>query len=356
MGKCKRIILITPSMSKGGAETQLLKIACFLKAENHKVLLVSMKQIDEFDGVLQKSGFDLIFLNSWIRKPFSNVKTLCKTFDDFRPDVVLAFMFVAIIAARLMKLKNNFKLISSIRISVVPAKWYIPFRLTSGLDDIIVYNSLAAKQRFEKKGLCVKGGRIIKNGISIPNFKLKDQFENKPFNWICVGHFRWNKDYKTLFKAIALIKHKDFKLNILGKLDGAQWPYEMIQSLGISEQVNLLGFKADPRAYLEASDAFVLSSFSEGMPNAILEAMSVAKPVVVTDIDGNHELVAQASCGFLCESANEHAMAAAMLKVMEMPQSKRLILGEKGSQYIRANFAEDVVMKHWMQLIDETTN
>jgi glycosyltransferase involved in cell wall biosynthesis len=351
----KRIILLTPSMSKGGAESQLLKIAQFLKAEDHKVLLISMKRIDEFDGALQECGCDLVFLNNWARKPFSNVRALCKIIDNFRPDVVLAFMFVAIIAARLLKLRNNFKLISSIRISVIPAKWYIPFRMTSGLDDVIVYNSLAAKQRFEKNGLCVRGGRIIKNGISIPTFQSNEQIESQSFNWICIGHFRWNKDYKTLFRAVALIKHKDFQLNILGKLDAEQWPEEMIKSLGISSHVNLLGFKSDPKSFLERADAFVLSSFSEGMPNAILEAMALAKPVVVTDIDGNRELVKQAACGFLCEPESEYAMAEAMLKIMEMPESKRLLLGERGNEYVRAHFAEDQVMKHWMQLINETT-
>ncbi|MBE9601662.1 glycosyltransferase [Pedobacter sp. MC2016-24] len=351
----KRIILLTPSMSKGGAESQLLKIARFLQTEDHKVLLISMKGIDEFDGALQECGCDLLFLNNWIRKPFSNVNALCRTIDNFKPDVVLAFMFVAIIAARVMKLRTNFKLISSIRISVIPAKWYVPFRMTSGLDDVIVYNSLAAKQHFEKKNLCVRGGRIIKNGISISNFKPKAQLANLPFKWICIGHFRWNKDYKTLFRAVALIKHHDFQLNILGKPDGEQWPEEMINSLGISSHVNLLGFKSDPRSFLEDANAFVLSSFSEGMPNAVLEAMALAKPVVVTDIDGNHELVTKAACGFLCESENEHAMATAMLKIMEMSDAKRFMLGERGREYVCANFAEDQVMKRWMQLINETT-
>ena len=349
----KRVILITPSMSKGGAETQLLKIALFLKSNNHNVLIISLKPIDEFNGDIRKSGLEILFLKNWLRYSFYNICMLYRTTKRFSPDVVIAFMFIAIIFARLLKLCVKFKLISTIRISVIPKKWYLAFKLTQKFDDAIVYNSVASKVNFEKQKLVSLGGVVIHNGIAIPecNNPIND-VNNKCFKWVCIGHFRWNKDYLTLFKAIALLKHKNFTVDIIGNLNGELWPHTVIEELGIQKHVNILGFKQQAHRYLGKSDAFVLSSFSEGMPNAILEAMAHAKPTVVTDIDGNRELVVKAQCGFLCEKQNEQDMAAKMLMIMDMSAADRLVLGVKGKLHIKTKFSEEKVMGEWMQLID----
>ncbi|TKC03695.1 glycosyltransferase [Pedobacter frigoris] len=352
----KRVILMTPSMSKGGAETQLLKVALFLRDNGHKVLIISLKPIDEFNGVLEKSGISLVFLGKWGRNTFSNLSMLWNAVKIFRPDVIVAFMFIAIIFARLLKLRLKFRLISTIRISVIPKKWYLLFKLTSGLDDAVVYNSVASKNNFEVQNFGLKNGLVINNGISINICSNEVREEENLFTWVCVAHFRWNKDYLTLFKAVTLIKERKFRLDIIGELNSEIWPYEIIKEMGISEHVRILGFKPNASYYLERSDAFVLSSFSEGMPNAILEAMAYGRPVVVTDIDGNRELVQQAGCGFLCERQNEYSMAANMLKIMDMHPLERNKLGAKGKMHIEKSFGEEKVMNEWMQLIEQLTS
>ncbi|WP_316791790.1 glycosyltransferase [Pedobacter frigoris] len=352
----KRVILMTPSMSKGGAETQLLKVALFLRDNGHKVLIISLKPIDEFNGVLEESGVSLVFLRKWSRNPFSNLRMLWDAVNIFRPDVVVAFMFIAIIFARLLKLGVKFRLISTIRISVIPKKWYLLFKATSGLDDAVVYNSVASKNNFEFKNFGLKNGLVINNGISIPMSSTEIREKESSFTWLCAAHFRWNKDYLTLFKAVALIKERKFRLDIIGELNNETWPYEVIKEMGIHEHVRILGFKPNASYYLERSDAFVLSSFSEGMPNAILEAMAYGRPVVVTDIDGNRELVQQAGCGFLCEPQNEYSMAANMLKIMDMQNVERDELGSSGKMHIEKSFGEEKVMNEWMQLIEQLTS
>ena len=102
---------------------------------------------------------------------------------------------------------------------------------------------------------------------------------------------------------------------------------------------------------MQDADAFVLSSFSEGMPNALLEAMSYAKPVVVTAIDCNKELLSQAACGLLSKIENEHDLAAKMLQMMQMTADERAELGRKGRIYIINHFAEDKVMNDWLALV-----
>jgi len=347
---------MTPSMSKGGAETQLLKIALFLQANGHKVLLLSLKPINEFNGEIERSGINVIFLRQWNRYPFFNLRLMMHVLKSFRPDVIVAFMFVAIIFARLFKILLRFRLISTVRISVLPKKWHLLFKMTSGLDDAIVYNSVASKDNFESRNLRLKTGMVINNGIAIPGTPVQvEKTKDSVFIWVCVAHLRWNKDYMTLFKAIALIKERKFIVDIIGEMNNQVWPLEVIKNMGIGDHVRILGFKPNTASYLARSDAFVLSSFSEGMPNAILEAMAHVKPIVVTDIDGNHELVEKANCGFLCGKQNEYMMAANMLKIMDMPEAERKALGMNGKNYVEEHFGEGNIMNEWMTLIDSFT-
>jgi glycosyltransferase involved in cell wall biosynthesis len=355
MKRFQRVLIITPSMSKGGAETQLVKVALHLQSNFNEVLIISLKPIDQFNGDLKKFGLNVLFLKNWSRHSFSNLRTIYNTIKTFKPNVVIAFMFIAIIFARLFKLIFRFKLISTIRTSVIKKKWFIAFKVTSSIDDIIVYNSFASKNNFEKRNLVKRNGIVINNGIYLPvleNAKGYDNSEDQ-FIWICAAHFSYNKDYPTLFKAIKLIKNKNFRVDIIGELNNEVWPFKLVEELGIEDRVNILGFQKNTGTYLNQSDAFVMSSHYEGMANAILEAMAHAKPIVVTDIDGNNELLRNGQCGLLCKKQNEYDMAENMIKVMGMTPNERNQMGQNGRKYIESHFKEEKVMNNWMNLVNE---
>ena len=342
-------------MSKGGAETQLIKVALFLKSQNCQVLTISLKPINEFDIDFEKEGIPVLFLKNWSKHPLNNLQFLYKTIREFKPDIVIAFMFIAIIIARLLKILLKFKLISSVRIAVLPAKWYLPYILTSGLDDIIVYNSRASKINFEKYLFADKNGIVINNAISVPDkhIQLMANPQAKKFVWVCLAHFRWNKDYNTLFKAIALIKHLNFRVDIIGEYTDQNNPSSIIKELNIESHVNIMGFKQHASQYLENSDAFVLSSFSEGMPNALLEAMAFSKPVVVSNIDCNVEILNDSRCGLLFKKSDEYDLAVKMMDMMNRSSHERNTMGMYGRTYVQKNFAEIRVMDNWLAIINQ---
>ncbi|RZJ78167.1 MAG: glycosyltransferase [Flavobacterium sp.] len=316
-------------------------------------MIISLKPVNYFDIDLQKEGITVVLLKNWFGNFFSNCLMLFKTVRAFNADVVVAFMFIAIIFARLLKIWFRFKLISTIRISVINKKWYLPFKLTSNLDDIVVYNSNASKVSFEERKLANRNGLVINNSITIPvivpqNIKSEHL---KTFVWVCVAHFKYNKDYLTLFKAIALLKNSNIRLDVVGNLHGETWPLKVIEIHQLQHKINLVG-QQNPTEYLEKADAFVLSSFSEGMPNAVLEAMAFSKPIVVSDIACNVEVVNDAKCGFLFEQGNELDLAEKMMSIMALADQERIELGQLGRVHIEHNFSEDKVMKDWLAVVN----
>ena len=111
----RKILFFTAALSKGGAETQLTKLATFLENRNNDILIVSLLPKNDIDIKINEPGIDVLYLKTWRWNFLSNLHQLFKSVRDFNPDVVIAFMFVAIIFARLLKLFFDYSLISSIR-------------------------------------------------------------------------------------------------------------------------------------------------------------------------------------------------------------------------------------------------
>ncbi|HEY1025864.1 MAG TPA: glycosyltransferase [Sphingobacteriaceae bacterium] len=349
----QRILFITPGLTRGGAETQLMKVARFLKTQNKDVTIIALKPLNDFKHIdFEKEGIRVLFLKSWKTQFLSNTFRLFKIVKHVKPDVVVAFMFIAILFARIMKLRYKFQLISSIRNSVISNKWKHAFKLTASLDDVIVYNSNASKLNFETQSLAKRNGIIINNAVAMPpvNQLAAPRSASKPFVWVTMAHFRPSKDYRTLFKAIALIKNENFRVDCLGHIRD-EWPYELIAELGITDKVRILGFQSNPADYLKEADAFVLSSFWEGSPNAMLEAMSYCKPIVASAVDGIEEFLAEADCGFLVNGGDAQDLASTMAHMMCLGSESRLKLGQKGRHYVEQNFSEEQVMEKWLNVV-----
>ncbi|ALL05775.1 hypothetical protein AQ505_09885 [Pedobacter sp. PACM 27299] len=354
----QHVLFITTGLRKGGAETQLIKIARFLKSRQYKVRVVSLKPINDFNIDFQMEGLDVVFLKSWSRHPFSNLLRLHKTVREFNPDVVIAFMFIAIIFARFLKMCFGFKLISSIRTPVIANKWYVLFKLTADGDDVVVYNSYKSKSNFEQNKLVRKPGLVINNAISIPALSRTSDHHaaKKPFVWISMAHFVPEKDYVTLFKAISLMKNENFRLDVLGNLFDQDWPFEMIKELDIAHHVKLLGLKTETHTFLEKADGFVLSSFLEGMPNALLEAMAYQKPVIASAVAGIEELLENVDAGFLFKQGDAVELAAKMKRIMHIPVQERKAMGENGRRHIEQYFSEEKVLQDWLSLIGQVAD
>ena len=228
----QRILFLTPGLTRGGAETQLLKVASHLKRQNKEVLIVALRPFNNFEEQLKEQQLNVVILKSWKTHFVSNIRKLIQTVRQFKPETVVAFMFIAIIFARLLKLKFKFHLISSIRNSAISTKWRKAFQITSGLDDLVIYNSKTSQSNFEQQKLVKKRGLVINNAIRIPPLSSIVYPESEKFVWVTMAHFRPSKDYMTLFKAIALLKDFDFRIDVLGHVRDQKWPFETVEQLG----------------------------------------------------------------------------------------------------------------------------
>jgi N-acetylgalactosamine-N,N'-diacetylbacillosaminyl-diphospho-undecaprenol 4-alpha-N-acetylgalactosaminyltransferase len=100
----------------------------------------------------------------------------------------------------------------------------------------------------------------------------------------------------VLMQAFYILKHLPVKLLVVGSGSLEDTIKQKVRDLGIAEKVVFLGFDNNPYKYLQRSDCFVLSSYVEGFPNVLLEALACGKAIVSTDCkSGPREILAPGS-------------------------------------------------------------
>lgn len=149
---------------------------------------------------------------------------------------------------------------------------------------------------------------------------------------VTVGTMYHVKNQELLIRAFAGLQRDDAQLLLVGDGELRHSLEELAASLGIEDQVTVLGFTSNPFKYVSKSDVFVLSSNNEGLPNVIIEALAAGCPVVSTDcISGPREILAPgtsleyqlendieyAPYGILVPIKNESKMTQALKEILE---------------------------------------
>ena len=143
------------------------------------------------------------------------------------------------------------------------------------------------------------------------------KFQREPFVILSVGRLQIEKNHPLIVRALAKLRAKDPRWRFVLVGEG---PHEaalraLIDQLGITDSVVLAG-QLDRGAPLwsqyDASDVFVLSSFNEGTPKVVLEAMARGLPVVATNVGGVPTAVANEQRGLLVPSGDVDALVAAL--------------------------------------------
>ncbi len=138
---------------------------------------------------------------------------------------------------------------------------------------------------------------------------------------VTIARFHPVKDHPTLFRAFAGVARARPDVDLLLAGDGPTRAdlERLVASLGIADRVRFLGIRRDVPDLLAAADVFALTSVSEAASLTILEAMAAGRPVVVTDVGGNPELVRDRIDGCLFPRGDHAAGARALLRVLDDP-------------------------------------
>lgn len=177
-----------------------------------------------------------------------------------------------------------------------------------------------------------------------------------PCSFIYIGRLLWDKGLGEFVQAIRMLKqdHPDLQVCWLGAPDTnnpAAIHTAQLEAWQSEDLIRLLGRQEDVRPYIAAADALVLPSYREGLPRAVLEAMSMAKPVIVTDVPGCRELVVEGENGYLAPVKDPRALRRVLQQFLTLPEQERRAMGRRGRTMVARNFDQGLIVGKYLELI-----
>lgn len=144
---------------------------------------------------------------------------------------------------------------------------------------------------------------------------------------LSVGRFEPQKDFPTLLKAFGRVRTtRPVKLMILGDGKRRRQIESLVRRLGLTADVDILGFVVNPFAYMARARGLVLSSVFEGLPTVLIEAMACGCPVVSTDCpSGPVEILDGGRFGPLTPVRDDAALARAILSILDAPPDPEIL-------------------------------
>jgi glycosyltransferase involved in cell wall biosynthesis len=215
------------------------------------------------------------------------------------------------------------------------------------VDDIITPAAFIKKQFAAFPWLDQGRIHVVPNGVEAPDMsgwdkgKLRRIACVKPDEPIVLGAgtIFSQKGFEYLVEAISLLHQQGKRVHAAIAGDGdARELAALIGRVGISPHVHLLGHRSDVPELMYAADVFVLSSIDEGLPNVVLESMSVGTPVVAADAGGTSEIITDGNNGFVVPIKDPRALAERISRLVSDP-ALRARMGAAGRETARSRFS-----------------
>lgn len=169
--------------------------------------------------------------------------------------------------------------------------------------------------------------KVLTNGIGVDTTKFVYEpdgtyirkelgLTHKDIILLSVGEIIARKNHKSIIRAIKQIGNPHIHLVIAGDGELTDCIQTLIKKLNLESQIHLLGYRRDISKLCNSADIYVMPSLQEGLSVALMEAMSCGRPVVVSKIRGNSDLIDEGKGGYLVEPKNVNGYANAISKVI----------------------------------------
>lgn len=323
----KKIALFIGSLQKGGSERVMANLAEYFYKKGYEVLLVTQyKREVEYDispkiqRVYSEPAKEQL-QGGRIHNFMVRFQTLRNIWKEHQPDVILSFLgknnLMAIITSRFLPVK----VVTSVRGEPTmeyegKAMQRVAKLLFRFADGVVLQTKMALEffpDSVRRKAV------ILPNPLNL-NF-IREKYQGKRENVIVTaGRLDENKNHKMLIKAFANIaeQYPDTKLVIYGEGENRTKLESLAKEKGLEDRISLPGSVSDLADRMYCVRAFVLTSDTEGMPNSLLEAMTLGLTVISTDCPcgGPATLIKDGENGLLIPVRDEEALTNALIKIL----------------------------------------
>lgn len=340
--------------------------------DGYRITVISPN--DSFSEKLKMVGCDVIDLPMSAKgvNPFDDIKLVTLLYRYYRklnPDLVIHYT-----------IKPNIYGSLAAKIAGIPS-----LAITTGLGYTFVNNNFIAKiarqlykmafrypkevwflneddrQAFLMYSLVSenKAKLLHGEGVNVSLFSpIPVSLSNNSTTFLLIARMLWDKGIREYVEAARVIKSKYPKTHfqLLGACDVPNPSLISREQISIWESegiVEYLGTTDDVRTVIANVDCVVLPSYREGIPRTMLEAASMAKPLIVSDAPGCKDVVIHGKTGFLCKVKDRNSLAAAMELIINQSTQERVDMGMAGRNLVLHKFDERIVIKKYIDMLSK---
>lgn len=370
------IIHIITGLNTGGAETMLYKLLSYIDRTKFESKVLSLTDIGSIGKKIEKLGISVKALGMKRGVPDPRyVFRLAAIFKKEKPDLVQTWMYHAdLIGGLAAKLVRNIPIVWNIRHSnldpegnkkttILTAKACA--KLSKTIPKKIICCSEASFKVHSELGYKEEKMIVIPNGFDLDAFKpdVEARYSVRrelriPDDAVIIGmvaRFDPQKDHKNLINAAGVFCRSNKNIHFIlcgdGITNGNKQLAKWIQEHNLQVNFHLLGRRADIARITTAFDIASSSSYGEGFPNVVGEAMTCEVPCVVTNVGDSAYIVGDT--GIVVPPKNPLAMAKAWEKLIKLPAEERKILGKLARKRIEDNFEISSVVNQYEVLYNQ---
>jgi len=331
-----KILYVIENIFFGGGERAFAQIIARLNRQNYQIYVASLP-----GGLFEEKIRDhaKIFPFDLRNKfNFANISDLVRIIKENNIDIIHCQGGRGGFFARLAAHKTNVPLVNTVamlvegfNVGLCKKMFYVLLDRFSEkyVDKFIVLSEILKNTLIEKHKIAK--GKIVKitNGVEINNFiadavsrdKIRNEFSISADNRLVgfIGRLTWQKGLTFFLQAIKQIEDNNPELTgnikylIVGEGEQRKELENQAENLNIAKKIIFNGFRKDVRDIISALDVLVLPSLREGQPIILLEAMSMGKAIITTDIEGMNETIENNVNGMLVTPKNGIALAEAII-------------------------------------------
>lgn len=366
-----KIVLLARSLGPGGTERQVVTLARGLQQRGCDVSVAVFYSGGAFEQELHDRGirvWDLRKGGRWDVAAF--IVRLIRMANRLAPDVIYGFLAPPNISTVLLKpLFPRIRMVWGVRASNMDLDRYdwlsrVSYRLECVLSrfaDRIICNSRAGLDYAVAHGFPREMMTVIPNGIDVERFKpdsfarqrIREEWGIRGSDIVIgvIGRLDAMKDHPTFLRAAAMLAREREGLRFVCVGEGTSAStadlHRLARELGLTERLIWAGVRLDMPAVCNAMDIVASSSYGEGFPNVVAEAMACGVPCVVTDVGDSAMIVG--TTGLVVEPARPDVLCDGLRSMIER-------LGRELSYDVRrsivSRFANGTLVAHTLDVLN----
>ena len=355
-----KVLLLTDNLGGGGKQRRLVELVKgFQKYGDIELYMVIFSDIVHFTEIYDLNVNVTIIKRIPKRNPFVFYRLL-KLCRKINPDLIHSWGTMSTIFAIPSSVLLKIKLING---NIVDAPDDLHFfdkrlfraRLTFPFSTVIAGNSIAGLNAYgvpEHKRVCIYNGFDTKRISNLENELVirKKLGINTDKVVGMVGSFLGNKDYDTYVKVAFMIFEKRNDVTFVAVGDGPELiKYKNLIPKKYHSRFIFTGLQRDVESIINVFNVGVLSTYTEGVSNAILEYMALSKPTVVTIGGGTVETIENDKTGFLIPPKNPDVMVEKILYLLDNTYEAKC-MGLYGRKRLEGTFSLKKMTEAFYQL------